>query len=112
MKTTPALLCAVLAAASLVQAQEVKPAQPADAPAAVAVPAAPMDKVSYFIGRSVGGQFAQQKEKVDMKEFIEGVKDAMSSKKSTSYMAGSGLGQQLSNEKIAVDIEKLERPGV
>ncbi len=107
MKTTPALLCAVLAAASLVQAQEVKPAQAADAPAAAAVPAAPMDKVSYFIGKSVGGQFAQQKDKIDMKEFIEGVKDAMSSKKSTSYMAGNGLGQQFSSEQIAIDVEKL-----
>ncbi len=52
-----------------------------------------MDKVSYFIGRSIGGQFAQQKEKIDMKDFIEGVKDALSSKKSSSYITGNGIGQ-------------------
>jgi menaquinone-dependent protoporphyrinogen IX oxidase len=86
MKPTTALLCAALTAATLTQAQEVKPAQSATAPAATALP---MDKVSYFIGKNVGSSIMRQQEKVDLKEFAEGVKDALTSKKSASYSISS-----------------------
>jgi FKBP-type peptidyl-prolyl cis-trans isomerase len=104
MKPTTALLCAALTAATLTQAQEVKPAQPASTPAATALP---MDKVSYFIGKNVGSSIMRQQEKVDLKEFAEGVKDALTSKKSPSYSMGTGLGQQFASEGIPIDIEKL-----
>lgn len=104
MKPTIALLCTALAAAPLVQAQEVKPAQPAETPAASALP---MDKVSYFIGKNVGASILRQKEKIDLKEFAEGVKDSLTSKKSSSYSMGTGLGQQFASEGIPIDIDKL-----
>lgn len=104
MKPTTALLCAALTAATLTQAQEVKPAQPAEAPAA---PTLPMDKVSYFIGKNVGASILRQQEKIDLKEFAEGVKDALTSKKSSSYSMGTGLGQQFASEGIPIDVEKL-----
>jgi len=110
MKTHTVLLCAAITAISSIQAQEgkteVKPAQPVDAPAA-ATANIPMDKVSYFIGKNVGGQFAGQPEKIDMTEFIAGVKEALTSKKSTSFTMGTGLGTQFAREGIAVDLEKL-----
>ena len=105
MKPTIALLCTALAAVPLIQAQDVKPAQPADAPAAS--PSLPMDKVSYFIGKNVGNSILKQQEKIDLKEFTEGVKDALTSKKSSSYSMGTGLGQQFASEGIPIDIEKF-----
>jgi FKBP-type peptidyl-prolyl cis-trans isomerase len=108
MKPTLALLCTALAAAPLIQAQEVKPAQPAEKPAAAAAGAPlPMDKVSYFIGKNVGASILKQQEKIDLKEFTEGVKDALTSKKSSSYTMGTGLGQQFASEGIPIDIDKL-----
>ncbi|WP_395743224.1 FKBP-type peptidyl-prolyl cis-trans isomerase [Prosthecobacter sp.] len=113
MKPTTALLCAAFTAASLVHAQEVKPAQPAaaaDAAAPAATPAAPalpMDKISYFIGKNVGASILRQQEKVDMKEFAAGVKEALTAKKSSSFTMGSGLGQQFVSEGIPIDIDKL-----
>lgn len=105
MKPTIALLCTALAAVPLIHAQDVKPAQPADAPAAS--PTLPMDKVSYFIGKNVGNSILKQQEKIDIKEFTEGVKDALTSKKSSSYSMGTGLGQQFASEGIPIDIEKF-----
>ena len=104
MKPTIALLCTALAAAPLIQAQEVKPAQSAEKPAASSLP---MDKVSYFIGKNVGNSILKQQEKIDIKEFTEGVKDALTSKKSSSYSMGTGLGQQFASEGIPIDIEKF-----
>lgn len=101
MKPTTALLCAALTAATLTPAQEVKPAQPAE------TPALPMDKVSYFIGKNVGASIQRQQEKIDLKEFAEGIKDALTSKKSSSYSMGTGLGQQFASEGIPIDIDKL-----
>ena len=66
-----------------------------------------MDKVSYFIGKTVGASILRQQEKIDLKEFAEGVKDALTSKKSASYSMGTGLGQQFASEGIPIDIEKL-----
>ena len=107
MKPTTVLLCAALAAFSATQAQEVRPAEPAAAAGANPMAGVPMDKVSYYIGKTIGGQMAQQKEQIDPKEFLQGVKDAMTSKKSTSYMAGNGLGQQFSSEQLPIDLDKF-----
>ena len=99
------LLCAAVSLGQL-QAQEVKKAEPAAAPAAPAN--VEMDKVSYFIGKNVGGQFAGQKEKIDLNIFIEGVKDMLENKKPSSYAMGVGLGQLFKAEGIAIDPEKLK----
>lgn len=79
MKPTIALLCAALAAVTVVQAQEVKPAQPAEAPATPAK--VPMDKVSYFIGLNMGGQFKEQGIALDLASFTEAIKAAMAGEK-------------------------------
>ena len=83
MKPTTALLCAALAAASLTNAQEVKPAQPADAPAAAPAAPAPvsMDKVSYFIGNNIGQNFKSQGIAIDIAALNEGIKAALSGEK-------------------------------
>jgi FKBP-type peptidyl-prolyl cis-trans isomerase len=87
-----------------IHAQEVKKAEPATA----APPAVDMDKVSYFIGKNVGGQFAGQKEKIDLNAFIEGVNDIVGSKKPAGYAMGIGLGQQFKSEDIAISSDKLK----
>jgi len=79
MKPTTVLLCAALAAFSTTQAQEVKPAQaaePAKAPATV-----PMDKVSYFIGLNMGGQFKEQGIAIDIASLTEAIKAAVAGEK-------------------------------
>lgn len=78
MKPTIALLCAALAATSLIQAQEVKPAEPAPAPATGTVP---MDKVSYFIGLNIGQNFKKQGIDIDIASFTEAIKTATSGEK-------------------------------
>ncbi len=52
-----------------------QPSTPAPAPGP-----APMDKVSYFIGNNMGGQFAGQGIKVDIEAFVAGMKDALDGK--------------------------------
>lgn len=79
MKPTIALLCAALAAVTFTQAQEVKPAQAAEAPAASGP--VPMDKVSYFIGRNFGDQFKGQNIALDLAAFTEGVKSGLAGDK-------------------------------
>jgi FKBP-type peptidyl-prolyl cis-trans isomerase len=79
MQPTIALLCAALAAVTVVQAQEVKPAQPAEAPATPAK--VPMDKVSYFIGRNFGDQFRSQGIAIDLTALTEGIKSGMAGEK-------------------------------
>ncbi len=66
-----------------------------------------MDKVSYYIGKNVGASILKQQEKIDLKDFTAGVKEALSSKKSPSYTMGTGLGQQFASEGIPIDIDKL-----
>lgn len=106
MKPTTALLCAALAAFTATQAQEVRPAEPP--PAAAAVPAeVPMDKVSYFIGKNFAAQLAQEKEPVNFEEFTQGVKDALSGAKGRSYIVGTSFGSQFRDQGIAIDLEKL-----
>jgi FKBP-type peptidyl-prolyl cis-trans isomerase len=87
-----------------IHAQEVKKAEPAG----TTPPAVDMAKVSYFIGKNVGGQFAGQKEKIDLNAFIEGVNDIVGSKKPAGYAMGIGLGQQFKSEDIAIDSAKLK----
>jgi FKBP-type peptidyl-prolyl cis-trans isomerase FklB len=103
MKTTLSLACAALAVVSTLSAQTA-----ADAPAAATAPAAPMDKVSYFIGKNVGSQIAQQPDKVNIDSFVSGIEDVITGKKDQSYAMGAGLGQQLKNDNIALDIAKLK----
>lgn len=85
MKPTTALLCAALAAATAISAQEVKLAQPADEivnqPAAKGPTTVPMDKVSYFIGRNFGEQFKGQGIAIDLAALTEGIKSGMSGEK-------------------------------
>lgn len=72
MKTTLCLACAAFAVAVSVSAQtDAKPA----GEAAAAPPSAPMDKVSYFIGTNVGGQFKGQGIELDFDSFLQGIKD-------------------------------------
>jgi FKBP-type peptidyl-prolyl cis-trans isomerase len=76
-KLHTALVCATLAAANALPAQdaaEVKKAEPAPGGATTAVP---MDKVSYFIGRNFGQQFGGQGIKIDLNALMEGVKSGM-----------------------------------
>ncbi|WP_395749289.1 FKBP-type peptidyl-prolyl cis-trans isomerase [Prosthecobacter sp.] len=79
MKPTIALLCAVLAATSLTQAQEVKPAQAVAAPAAAGP--VPMDKVSYFIGLNIGENFKKQNVAIDVVALSEAIKSVMAGEK-------------------------------
>lgn len=79
MKSTTALLCAAFAAVTITQAQEVKPAQAAEASAASTT--VPMDKVSYFIGRNFGEQFSGQGIAIDLAALTEGIKAGMSGEK-------------------------------
>jgi FKBP-type peptidyl-prolyl cis-trans isomerase len=99
-----ASLFAVVSMLGQTHAQEVKKAEPANA----APPAVDMEKVSYFIGKNVGGQFAGQKEKMDLGAFIEGVSDVLGGKKPAGYAMGIGLGQQFKNEDIAINADKLK----
>jgi len=79
MKPTIALLCAALAATSLIQAQEVKPAQSAETPAVTGP--VPMEKVSYFIGNNIGQNFKSQGIAIDIAALNEGIKSALSGEK-------------------------------
>jgi len=79
MKPTIALLCAALAAVTFTQAQEIKPAQAAAAPAPSGP--VPMDKVSYFIGRNFGDQFKGQGIALDLTAFTDGVKSGLAGEK-------------------------------
>jgi FKBP-type peptidyl-prolyl cis-trans isomerase len=80
MKFKTCLALAALAASSTLNAQEaVKPA--AAAPAApVAKP--DMEKVSYFIGRQIGGNFKQQKVEINVDTFAGAIRDVMAGKES------------------------------
>ncbi|MFO1483733.1 MAG: FKBP-type peptidyl-prolyl cis-trans isomerase [Verrucomicrobiaceae bacterium] len=78
MKPTIALLCAALAAATAVQAQEIKPAQAAEVPADTKVD---MAKVSYFIGLNMGGQFKQQGMAIDVAALSEAIKATLAGEK-------------------------------
>ena len=68
MKSTLRLTLAGIAAAFSMNAQE--PAKP------------DMEKVSYFIGRQIGGQFKQQKLDINLENFTAAVQDAVSGKPS------------------------------
>lgn len=103
-KLHTAFLFAAVSMLGQIHAQEVKKAEPAG----TTPPAVDMAKVSYFIGKNVGGQFAGQKEKIDLNAFIEGVNDIVGSKKPAGYAMGIGLGQQFKSEDIAIDSAKLK----
>lgn len=79
MKSTIALLCAVLAALTATQAQEIKPAQAVETPATSEKVS--MDKVSYFIGLNMGGQFKQQGIAIDVAALTDAIKTALSGEK-------------------------------
>lgn len=76
MKSITAMLCAALAAVTATQAQEIKPAQLAEAPA-TAPAKVDMEKVSYFIGLNFGGQFKQQGIDIDVASLTDAVKTAL-----------------------------------
>jgi FKBP-type peptidyl-prolyl cis-trans isomerase len=81
------ILTVALAASALIMnthAQDAaKPAAPA-APAPAANPLAnvPMDKVSYFIGRNIGGNMKQQGFRPNMEQLAAGMTDALDGKPS------------------------------
>ncbi len=91
MKATLSLVCAALAVASTMSAQT-KSAEPAKADAKpageAAAPAAPVDmeKVSYFIGSQIGGNFAnnfkQQGIEINLDSFLAAVRDQFEGKPS------------------------------
>jgi|JI6StandDraft_1071083.scaffolds.fasta_scaffold01351_8 FKBP-type peptidyl-prolyl cis-trans isomerase len=77
MKFKTCLALAALAASSTLNAQE------AVKPAAAAPAAKPdMEKVSYFIGRQIGGNFKQQKVEVNVDTFAGAIRDVMAGKES------------------------------
>lgn len=104
-KLHTAILFAAVSMLGQTHAQDIKKAEPANA---APPPTVDMDKVSYFIGKNVGGQFAGQKEKIDLNAFIEGVNDIVGGKKPSGYAMGIGLGQQFKSESIAISTEKLK----
>ena len=89
----PRILTIALAASALAMnthAQDAaKPAAEKPATAAPAAAAAdpfaavPMDKVSYFIGRNIGGNMKQHGFRPDMKKLAEGMNEALDGKPST-----------------------------
>jgi FKBP-type peptidyl-prolyl cis-trans isomerase len=77
MKIKTCLVMAALAASTTLNAQEaVKPA----AAAPVAQP--DMEKVSYFIGRQIGGNFKQQKVDINVDTFAAAIRDVIAGKES------------------------------
>ncbi len=77
MKIKTCLVMAALAASTTLNAQEaVKPA----AAAPVAQP--DMEKVSYFIGRQIGGNFKQQKVDINVDTFASAIRDVIAGKES------------------------------
>lgn len=87
-KTYLAILCGAVSAFSTVNAQqgksETKAAEP-EVKKAEAAPAdaanVPMDKVSYFIGRNFGQQFASQNIAIDIAALTEGIKSSVEGSK-------------------------------
>lgn len=90
MKVTLRIVCAALAVASTVSAQTepAKPAEPAKTAGEAAAPAAKpdMDKVSYFIGKNIGGNiannFKQQGVDIDIENFLQAMRDQFEGKPS------------------------------
>jgi FKBP-type peptidyl-prolyl cis-trans isomerase len=77
MKFKTCLVIAALAASSTLNAQE------AVKPAAAAPAAQPdMEKVSYFIGRQIGGNFKQQKVDINVDTFAAAIRDVVAGKES------------------------------
>jgi FKBP-type peptidyl-prolyl cis-trans isomerase len=90
MKVTLRIVCAALAVASTVSAQT-EPAKPAETAKTTGQPAAPaakpdMDKVSYFIGKNIGGNiannFKQQGVEIDVENFLQAMRDQFEGKPS------------------------------
>jgi FKBP-type peptidyl-prolyl cis-trans isomerase len=94
MKVTLRIVCAALAVATTVSAQT-EPAKPAEAAKAAepaktageaAAPAAKpdMEKVSYFIGKNIGGNiannFKQQGVEIDIENFLQAMRDQFEGK--------------------------------
>ncbi|RBP37332.1 FKBP-type peptidyl-prolyl cis-trans isomerase FkpA/FKBP-type peptidyl-prolyl cis-trans isomerase FklB [Roseimicrobium gellanilyticum] len=85
------LLCPIVALATVATlgAQENKPAEakPAEAPAAAPAKADPaqMDKVSYFIGTQIGGDFKRNGLEIVPETLLQGIKDALAEKKDGKY---------------------------
>lgn len=72
MKNPTPLLVALCLAGATVQAQE---AEETPAPADSGPP--PMDKVSYFIGSQIGGQFKNQGIDIEFDNFVQAIKDVL-----------------------------------
>lgn len=72
MKNPTPLLVALCLAGATVQAQE---AEETPAPADSGPP--PMDKVSYFIGSQIGGQFKSQGIDIEFDNFVQAIKDVL-----------------------------------
>lgn len=113
MKPTTALFCAVFAAVTITQAQEVKPAEAAAAPAASST--VPMDKVSYFIGRNFGEQFRGQGIAIDLTALTDGIKSGMAGEKpkytEEELMAAMQSFENSMREKEAMRGETLKAEG-
>lgn len=77
MKSLLLIGTAALAALQFASAQTEPAATPGSQPAGGPVP---MDKVSYFIGTNFGGQFKSTGQKLDIEQFVAGVKDALEGK--------------------------------
>jgi FKBP-type peptidyl-prolyl cis-trans isomerase len=88
MKVTLRIVCAALAVATTVSAQTepAKPAETAKTTSQTAAPAAKpaMDKVSYFIGKNIGGNiannFKQQGIEIDVENFLQAMRDQFEGK--------------------------------
>jgi FKBP-type peptidyl-prolyl cis-trans isomerase len=86
MKKPLHLVCAALAVVSTVSAQTTTEKPAAKAEAAAPAAAAPMDKVSYFIGTRIGSDIAQnfksQGLNLDVDSFLQAIRDQFEGKPS------------------------------
>lgn len=100
MKSTLSLALAALVAASPLIAQD-NTVKPAESPAAKP----DMDKVSYFIGRQIGGQFKQQKIDISLENFTAAVQDVLGGKepkyKQEELEAAMGVFEKYMQSRMA-----------
>ncbi len=76
------ILSLALAATALTMNTHAQDAAKPAAPAADPMAAVPMDKVSYFIGRNIGGNMKQQGFRPNMEQLAAGLNDALDGKPS------------------------------
>ncbi len=122
MKLASSFCFLALFSLATVRAQDGKPKEPTpDKPAAAATPAAPapamdkalMEKVSYYFGTRVAGDFAQSGLEVSVESFSEGFKDGLAKKSPGKYPeaeleAAMGEFQKFMASRQQAQMEKMQ----